>query len=239
MAEASPRYPWLAVTGHSIGQPFGYLFQGFYSQADVTDPKVAKPVGAVAIQPGDLKYKDLNGDGVIDQNDMTTIGKPNLPNTTIGLPIKIGYKGFDASVLFQGAFGYSLGLTGTAIEPFKGQFQPIHEKRWTPATASSAQFPRLTSNPTTINSPAAYNSDFWVINAHYIRLKTVELSYILPRSWLPLRINNGRLYLSAYNLFTWSNVSKKYQADPEVASNTAGDAYLAQRVINIGLQVGL
>ena len=239
MAEASPRYPWLAATGHPINQPLGYQFLGFYSQEDVTDTKVAKPVGAVAIQPGDLKYRDLNEDGVIDQNDITTIGRPNLPNTTIGLPIKIGYKGFDASVLFQGAFGYSLGLTGTAIEPFKGQFQPIHEKRWTPATASGAEFPRLTSNPTTINSPGAYNSNFWVIDAHYIRLKTVELSYILPRKWLPLKMNNGRIYLSAYNLVTWSNVSKKYQADPEVASNTAGDAYLAQRVINFGLQIGL
>ena len=239
MAEASPRYPWLAVTGHSINQPFGYQFQGFYSQSDVNDPKVAKPVGAVAVQPGDLKYRDINGDGFIDQNDITTIGKPNLPNTSIGMPIKVSYKGFDASVLFQGAFGYSLGLTGTAIEPFKGQFQPIHEARWTPATAASAKFPRLTSNPTTINSPGSYNSDFWVIDAHYIRMKTVELSYILPRKWLPLRFNNGRLYVSAYNLLTWSNISKKYQQDPEVASNTAGDAYLAQRVVNIGLQVGL
>jgi TonB-linked SusC/RagA family outer membrane protein len=236
MAEASPRFPWLAKTGHSINQPQGYLFNGFYSESDVTDPKVAKPVGT--IQPGDLKYKDLNNDGIIDQNDITNIGKPNLPNTTIGMPIKIGYKGFDASVLFQGAFGYSLGLTGTAIEPFKGQFQPIHEKRWTPATAATAEFPRLTTNPTTINSPGAYNSDFWVINAHYIRLKTVELSYILPHRWLPLKINNSRVYLSAYNLVTWSNVSKKYQADPEVASNTAGDAYLAQRVVNVGLQIG-
>ncbi|MDO6429945.1 TonB-dependent receptor [Flavitalea sp. BT771] len=239
MAEASPRYPWLAATGHSIDQPFGYIFQGFYSAADVADPKVAKPVGAVAIQPGDLKYRDINGDGFIDQNDLTTIGKPNLPNTTIGLPIKVGYKGFDASVLFQGAFGYSLGLVGSGIEPFKGQFQHIHELRWTPATANSAEFPRLTSNPTTINSPGAYYSDFWLINAHYIRLKTVELSYILPHKWLPLKINNGRIYLSAYNLLTWSNVGKKYQADPEAASNTAGDAYLAQRVINFGLQVGL
>jgi TonB-linked SusC/RagA family outer membrane protein len=236
MAEASPRFPWLAKTGHSINQPQGYLFDGFYSEGDVTDPKVAKPVGA--IQPGDLKYKDLNNDGIIDQNDITNIGKPNLPNTTIGMPIKIGYKGFDASVLFQGAFGYSLGLTGTAIEPFKGQFQPIHEKRWTPDNAATAEFPRLTTNPTTINSPGAYNSDFWVINAHYIRLKTVELSYILPHRWLPLKINNSRIYLSAYNLVTWSNVSKKYQADPEVAGNTAGDAYLAQRVVNLGLQIG-
>jgi len=201
MAEAAPRFPWLAKTGHSINQPQGYKFAGFYSAADVADTKVAKPVGGIAIQPGDLKYKDLNGDGIIDQNDITNIGKP--------------------------------------IEPFKGQFQPLHELRWTPATAASAEFPRLTSNPSTINSPGSYNSDFWVINAHYIRLKTVELSYILPRKWLPLKINNGRLYLSAYNLLTWSNVSKKYQSDPEVASNSAGDAYLTQRVVNLGLQLGL
>ena len=238
-AEAAPRYPWLAATGHSINQPLGYVFQGFYSQADVSNPKVAKPFGSVAIQPGDLKYKDLNGDGVIDQNDITTIGKPNLPNTTIGLPLKIGYKGFDATILFQGAFGYSLGLTGIAIEPFKSQWQPIHELRWTPATAASAQFPRLTSNPTTINSPANYMSNFWLIDAHYIRMKTVELSYNLPRKWLPLKISNGRLYCSSYNLLTWSNVAKKYQQDPEVASNTAGDAYLTQRVINLGIQLGL
>jgi hypothetical protein len=238
MAEASPRYPWLAVTGHPINQPFGYTWLGFYSPSDVTDTKVAKPVG-YAVQAGDLKYKDVNGDGVIDQNDITAIGKPNLPSLTMGMPLKVGYKGLDISVLFQGAFGYSLGLKGNAIEPFQSQFQPIDERRWTPATAASAEFPRLTSNPTTINSPSSYYSNFWLINAHYIRLKTVEISYILPRKWLPLRFNNGRLYCSAYNLLTWSNVSKKYQQDPEVASNTAGDAYLAQRVVTIGLQVGL
>ncbi|HVW59161.1 MAG TPA: TonB-dependent receptor [Puia sp.] len=238
MAEAAPRYPWLAVTGHPIKQPFGYTWMGYYSPEDVADVKVAKPVG-YAVQAGDLKYKDVNGDGAIDQNDMSAIGLPNLPSTTIGMPLKIGYKGLDVSVTFQGAFGYSLGLVGNAIEPFQGQFQPIHEARWTPATAASAKFPRLTSNPTTINSPSAYNSDFWLINAHYVRMKTVEVSYILPRKMLPLRFNNGRLYLTAYNLLTWSNVSKKYQQDPEVQSNTAGDAYLAQRVVSVGLQVGL
>jgi TonB-linked SusC/RagA family outer membrane protein len=237
-AEASPRYPWLAVTGHHIKQPFGYTWQGFYSPEDVADVKVAKPVG-YTVQAGDLKYKDRNGDGIIDQNDISAIGLPNLPSLTMGLPLKVGYKGFDLSILFQGAFGYSLGLNGNAIEPLQGQFQPIHEARWTPATAASARFPRLTSNPTTINSPSAYNSDFWLINAHYVRLKTLEVSYILPRRILPLRFSNGRVYLSAYNLLTWSNVSKKYQQDPEVASNTAGDAYLAQRVINLGIQVGL
>lgn len=237
-AEAAPRYPWLAVTGHQINQPQGYVFEGFYSQADVTDPKVPKPNNAIPIQGGDLKYKDLNGDGVIDENDRQIIGNPNIPNTTVGLPIKLGYKGFDLSVLFQGAFQYSLALNGTAIEPFESQWQPIHELRWTPATAATAEFPRLTSNATTINSPTTYNSTFWLVNAHYVRLKTVDLSYQFSKQHLPFHFSSARLYLSAYNLLTWSNVAKKYQQDPETQTNTVGDAYLNQRVLNVGLQVG-
>ena len=235
-AEAQQRYPWLSKTGLSIDQPFGYNFEGFYTPEDIADIKVAKPIGVV--YAGDLKYRDINGDGVIDQSDITAIGKPNLPNTTIGAPIRLSYKGFDLSVLFQGAFGYSLGLRGNAIEPFQSQFQPIHQTRWTAATAATASFPRLTTNPTSINSPSSYMSDFWLIDAHYIRLKTVELSYQLAAKALPFRINNARLYLSAYNLATWSNVTKKYQQDPEVTSNSAGDSYLNQRVLNVGIQVG-
>ena len=81
-------------------------------------------------------------------------------------------------------------------------------------------------------------SDYWLIDAHYIRLKTVELSYQLPTRVLPFGINNGRVYLSGYNLLTWSNVTKKYQTDPEVAPNSAGDAYLMQRIINLGVMIG-
>jgi TonB-linked SusC/RagA family outer membrane protein len=238
-AEAAPRYPWLAVTGHQINQPFGYVYQGFYTTAEAADPKVAKPNNAIPIQGGDLKYKDINGDGIIDQNDEQAIGNPNIPNTTIGLPIKLGYKGFDLSILFQGAFQYSLGLNGTAIEPFQSQWQPIDELRWTPATANSAEFPRLSSNATTINSPTQYNSSFWLVNAHYIRLKTVDFSYQLSKRMLPFHISSARIYLSAYNLLTWSNVAKKYQQDPETQSNTVGDAYLTQKVLNVGVQVGL
>lgn len=237
-AEAQPRYPWLARTGRPINQPFGYTFIGYYSAADVSDVKVAKPISAIPIQAGDLKYQDVNGDGVIDQSDITAIGRPNLPNTNMGVPIRLAYKNLDLNVLFQGAFGYSLGLVGNAIEPFKSQFQPLHQTRWTPATAATAQFPRLTSNPTTVNSPSSYYSDFWLIDAYYVRLKTVDIGYQIPNKLLPFKINNGRFYLSAYNLITWSNITKKYQQDPEVTSNSAGDAYLNQRVINVGLQVG-
>lgn len=235
MDEPSPAFPWLSRTGYQIDQPFGYLFDGFYTAENI--PTSAKPNAGYDIVPGDLRYKDLNQDGTIDQYDMTAIGKPNTPNTSFGLTLGGSYKGFSFNVLFQGTTDYSFSVRGNGIEPFQSQFQPIHQQRWTPATASSAKFPRLTTNPTTVNSPATYMSDFWLIDATYIRLKTVELGYQMPDKWLPFKLNNARIYLSGYNLLTWTNYSL-YQQDPEVTSNTAGDAYQNQRVINLGLQIG-
>lgn len=242
--EAQPAFPWLAETGRPINQPFGYTFDGFYTLEDIArnndeDPtnNVPVPLSDIPIQAGDLKYKDLNGDGIIDNFDMGPIGKPNLPNTTLGLTLGADYRGFSASLLFQGSFNYSFSVVGTGIEPFKSQFQPIHLKRWTPENAANAEFPRLTSNPTTVNSGSAYMSDFWLIDARYVRLKTVNIAYQFPARLVPSNINNLRVYLTAYNLFTWTNYSK-YQQDPEIRTNTAGDAYLNQRVLNIGVQIG-
>ncbi|AYL94419.1 SusC/RagA family TonB-linked outer membrane protein [Mucilaginibacter celer] len=251
MSEASPAYPWLARTGKSIGQPFGYQSLGYYTAADVAainaykaehgsnqnNKQIAVPANGEVIQPGDLKYKDLNGDGFIDIFDQTAIGNPNLPNTTLGLNLQASYKGFSISVLFQGSFNYSFIVTGTGIEPFQSQFQPIHQQAWTPENAANAQFPRLTTSGSTVNSPTFYPSNYWLINAKYVRLKTVDIGYQFPTKMLPLHLNNARIYLSAYNLFTWNNYNK-YQQDPEITSNTAGDAYINQRVVNVGLQLG-
>ncbi|MDB5006715.1 MAG: SusC/RagA family TonB-linked outer membrane protein [Mucilaginibacter sp.] len=249
--EASPAYPWLAKTGHPIGQPFGYHYLGYYTAANITaetsyraahngsnagDP-IAIPDNGLPIQAGDLRYQDLNGDGVINVFDQRAIGNPNLPNTTLGFSLGAVYKGFSINVLFQGAFNYSFILTGTAIEPFQSQFQPIDLQRWTPATAGSAQFPRLTSVPGTVDSPSAYPSDYWLVNAYYIRLKTLDVGYQFPTKLLPFHINSARIYMSAYNLLTFDNY-RKYQQDPEVQTNSAGDAYINQRVINLGVQVG-
>ncbi len=234
MDEATPAFPWLLRTGHPIGQPFGYTFLGFYKdQQDIAN----SPKPLVPVRPGDLKYKDLNGDGVIDENDMGPIGKPNLPNTTVGLTLGGNYKGFSLSVLFQGSFNYSFAVTGTGIEPFQSQFQPIHELRWTPDNSVNARFPRLTTNSASVNSPSAFPSSFWLVDANYIRLKTVDLGYQLPVKTLPFGISNARVYVSAYNLFTFTNYDL-YQQDPEVTSNTAGDAYMNQKVVNVGLQLG-
>ena len=245
MAEAQQRYPWLAQTGHSIGQQFGYTWIGYYNPEDIALIQ-AKAAGAPAVpntdipvQAGDLKYKDLNEDGVIDDYDKSAIGMPNLPNTTLGWTIGGSWKGLTLSILFQGSFNYSFSVVGTGIEPFKSQFQPLHEKRWTLERYNNGEtidFPRLTSNPSTINSAEAYMSSFWLIDAWYIRLKTIDLSYDFPRKYTPSFLSSLRLYMNAYNLFTWTSYDK-YQQDPEIQTNSAGDAYMNQRVLNFGISM--
>jgi len=249
--EASPAFPWLSRTGQSIGQPFGYHYLGFYTADQIASVKtyqaahggsnagdpIAIPDNNKALQPGDLRYQDLNGDGVINVYDQRAIGRPNLQNTTLGLNLQASYKGFSVSVLFQGSFNYSFAIVGTGIEPFQSQFQPIHLERWTPSNPTDALFPRLTMDPTSVDSPTSYLSDFWLVNAYYIRIKTVDLGYQLPTRSLPFKLNSARIYLSAYNLFTFDNY-RKYQQDPEIATNTAGDAYINQRVVNLGVQIG-
>jgi len=236
MDEPFPDFPYLLKTGHPLNQPFGYTWIGYYK--DEEDVALSpKPVGTLPVRPGDLKYKDMNQDGVINDKDISAIGRPNLQNLAIGMPLGFRYKEFSLNVLFQGAFNYSLSLGSKAIMPFQAQVQDIHQLRWTPETAGTAEFPRLTTLSNSVNNPDLYNSDFFLVNAQYIRLKSVELRYQLPSKWLPLRINNISAYASAYNLYTWTNYSL-YQQDPESASGSQGDSYLNQRVINFGFQIG-
>ena len=244
-AEAQQRYAWLSETGHSIDQPFGYHFIGFYTQDDIDKintnaaDKPAIPSTDIPVQAGDLKYDDLNKDGIIDDFDKAAIGRPNLPSTTVGWTIGAQYKNFSISVLLQGSFDYSFSVVGTGIESFKSQFQPIHQQRWTQERADAGEainFPRLTRNPATVNSSEGYPSDFWLINAWYARVKTIDVAYLIPSKILPNKVGSARLYLNAYNLFTITNYDK-YQQDPEIRTNSAGDTYMNQRVINVGVQL--
>jgi TonB-linked SusC/RagA family outer membrane protein len=252
-SEASPAYPWLARTGQPLNQPFGYHSLGYYTADDISsiqayqagnggsnanNKSIAVPDNGLPLHAGDLKYQDLNGDGFINVFDQRAIGRPNLANTNLGLNLQASYKGFSASILLQGSFNYSFIITGTGIEPFIGQFQPIHLEAWTPENATTANYPRLTTNKSSVNSPTYYPSDYWLVNARYVRLKTVDIGYQFPTRVLPFKLNSARIYMSAYNLFTWDNY-KKYQQDPEISTNTAGDAYINQRVVNLGLQISL
>jgi len=237
--EAQPAYPWLAATGSPIGQYFGWHFLGFYTAAEIADPTVAKPTTAVG--PGDMKYQDLNGDGIIDDSDKGIIGKPNLPNTTYGANFNFGYKNFYLNVFFQGSYGYSTRFHSETIVPGNSNYQPIHLNRWTPETAATATFPRLGGNAVT-NFPNVSNnfSDFWTRDNYYVRLKTAEISYMFPNSFAKkLRVSGIRVYANGNNLLTWTNVTDLYQVDPENGNSTTTviSVYPTQRIYNLGLNV--
>ena len=237
--EAQPAFPWLAATGNPIGQYFGWHFLGFYNADEIADPTVAKPTTVVG--PGDMKYQDLNGDGVINDSDKGVIGKPNLPNTTYGANFNFGYKNFYLNIFFQGSRGYSTRFHSETITPGGSNYQPIHLNRWTPETAATATFPRLGGKAVT-NYPNLTNnfSDFWTRDNYYLRLKTAEISYMFPISLAKkLKVSGIRVYANGNNLLTWTNVTDLYQVDPENGNSTTTviSVYPTQRIYNFGLNV--
>lgn len=235
--EEQPRYPGLALTGHPIGSIVGYRFDGFY-QSDEDIQKSAKPNGSLP-RPGDLKYKDLNGDNVIDAFDREVIGNPNLPNTIGGLNIGLTYKGISLNMGFQGAAFFNLRAMAEAIDPFSSNLQPIHRNRWTPETKNTATFPSLHYSTLLTNSSRDYPSDFWFVRGDYLRLRTVELGYDLPASLMrAIRLKSVKVYANGFNLLTWSKAFEKYQMDPEIVSGGTGEHYPQQKVFNVGIQVG-
>ncbi|GAB3418656.1 SusC/RagA family TonB-linked outer membrane protein [Niabella aquatica] len=232
--EATPRYPYLAKTGRPIGQAFGYHVLGFFQTQEEVDnyPHLADA------KPGDLKYEDINGDGAIDQQDYRPIGRPNLPQTVLGTSLSFGYGNFSLNVLFQGSFDYSYRISTNQVIPFQANLQEVALGRWTPETASTATFPRLSTILAGPSSPSN-SSDFWMVNdAKYVRLKSVELGYQLPKRWLQrAKINTARLYVSGYDLHTWANFSL-YNQDPEIQSGGSGAVYPVLKIYNAGLQIG-
>lgn len=233
--EASTQYPWQTLTGHPIGAVTRYHFLGFYTAADIADPNVAKAASGTT-KAGDLKYQDLNGDGVIDSRDEAVSDVTNTPVNTFGFQFGFGYKAFSLHILFQGATGYDIAGSEEAIRAFSANLQPIHQQAWTPALGDAAQYPYLTTTRT-ISDPSN-PSDFWAISGNYLRIKTAEFSYSFPTKLVQrIGLQTARLYFSGNNLYTWSNAFKKYALDPEATYNTAEQNYPPQKVYNIGLSI--
>ncbi|MDO7849964.1 SusC/RagA family TonB-linked outer membrane protein [Hymenobacter convexus] len=233
--EPVPQYEYQRFTGNSIGQQRVYVFQGFYSAADIASRDVAKP--ASGARPGDLKYEDLNGDGVINDFDRKVTGLPNLPNTTYGVNLGARYKGLSVSVLFQGASNFNVSGAAEAIKAFTANLSAVHQNAWTPELGDNAQYPRLTLLPS-ISDPSSNQSTFWQISGNYVRLKTAQINYDLPTSFMRyLGIPSARIYANGTNLLTWSAVDKLYDFDPEVTLNTSRPLYPPQRLINFGMSV--
>jgi len=238
--EPSYQYGYQAFTGNSINMQRVYTWIGFYrDSADIA--KSAKP--AQAVRPGDLKYADLNGDGIIDGYDQKVQGYPNVPNTTAGLQLSVRYKGFNIGIFFQGAMNFNVRGLAESILAFGSNLTSVHQQAWTPELGDNAKFPLLTFLPG-ISDPRGTPSTFWLIRGDYIRLKTAEIGYTLPASWVrPLKVKSIRIYSNGYNLFTWTKLNKLYQLDPEINQGSSGTSgtdrvnYPPQRTINFGLSI--
>lgn len=238
--EPSYLYPWLASTGKPVGATFQYTYDGFYeSLYDLyNSPKLASSTQLSTINLGSVKFKDLNGDGIIDANDKGYIGDNN-PNFTGGLSLGFSYKGFDVSTLFQGSFKYIISMYRGSLgygRPDRVSV-PWNATRWTPVTADYATFPDLAGAQNGFDG--ANLSTFWYVPGDFIRWKQFEVGYRFPMAIAKkLHVNNIRVYANGYNMgLVYSKIPSF--VDPESALSSSVGEYPQQRVFNFGIQFGL
>lgn len=221
---------------------FGYIATGqFQSQREINTAPVQDGQGNTSLLPGDIRYKDLNGDGIIDNKDQTVIGRGETPEIFYGVNLNVSYKGFDLSVLLQGAANFNRYYDRDLQNPFYNGASTLarFEDRWHRADLfdpNSAWIPG--KFPSTITSGSINNqlySTFWLQNAAYMRIKNVNLGYTLPKQLLQkVNMKTARVYVSALNLFTFSG---NKLIDPEAPTGN-GDFYPQQKLWTIGLNVG-
>nr|WP_294897988.1 SusC/RagA family TonB-linked outer membrane protein [uncultured Pedobacter sp.] len=224
--EVTYDYPWQQHTGTRVDQQFGYIAEGFYDASNV--PVVTQGYQPI---PGDIRYKDLNQDGLINSLDQTAIGSKG-PLTFYGASLGFQFKGFDFSALFQGVVNRDILTTGRSVWAFqndgKGQAFEHNLNRWTPETATTATYPRLSIGT---NSWNERTSTFWLKSGDYMRLKNMELGYTFTQGFLTrVKMQSLRLFVNGVNLFTISDFKNN---DPE----SFNGGYPIQRVINGGISV--
>ncbi|MDB5089180.1 MAG: TonB-dependent receptor [Mucilaginibacter sp.] len=238
-------YALIRKVGEPITEYYGYETNGLYqSQADIAaSPKIA----GLAVSPGDVKFKDLNHDGVIDAKDKTELGNP-FPRYTFGFTYRIAVAGFDAMIFVQGVGKRDEFLRGELVEPYQGGYgATLYDHQtdfWTPEN-TNAKYPRLaTSGPSNVNNWQT-GSDLFKYNAAYARLKNVNIGYTLPKSVVKkLGIEKFRISLIGQNLAT---LTKLKFADPEttefgsnVAINSSSNSprsYLLSAFYGVGIDL--
>lgn len=222
----------LRSTGFQLGQPFGYETAGFFNtEQDLFDWYNQTELGA-SPKLGDFKYKDKNGDGIINDKDMVPIGNPEVPQWTFGGAFSFQHKSFDFSMMWQGVGKRSYLLTGQKIwETYN--FNEWHKEAWSQERYDQGlkiTYPRLEPGSNASKLPA----DFWYVDGSYIRLKNVELGYTLPeRISNIISASSVRFYVNGLNLMTFDSYPVKYQ-DPEQNNELL---YPVFKAYNIGLNV--
>lgn len=230
--------PYKSVIGRSLGQQWGLVAERlFIDDTEVNNSPTQKAYGEYGA--GDIKYKDINNDGKIDNNDQVAIGTPVNPEIIYGAGISAGYKGFDFSCFFQGSGNSSFFISPQSISPFVGLtdqtalLKSIADSHWSENNRDLYAFwPRLSKEGNVNNNQ---QSTWWLRDGSFLRLKQLEIGYTIPAKLLKWNKNaNLRLYLSASNLYTWSSFK---MWDIEMAGNGLG--YPVQRVFSLGLNLNL
>jgi TonB-linked SusC/RagA family outer membrane protein len=229
------QYPLLNQTGQRVGEVFGYTFMGFFnSQEDISKwPRQFN----MNQRPGDLKYADVTGDGIVDVNDRSPIMNPSFPEINYGFSGGFTIKKFDFSFLFQGAANMSMSLGFNALLPFSayGSAMDFIRDRWyagSPDNNATAKIPRLTLNYADLTN--YYNSSLWVRDASYLRLRNVQIAYNLNGDFLrKIGANSMRVFVSGQNLLTWDTL--KF-IDPENVA-TGSMTYPQLKVFNFGVNL--
>ena len=242
-AEVARKNSWRKETGKRLYENFVYVFDHF-----VADQEEADRLNKIGYQPwgqlipGDVVYKDLDRNGVIDDEDRTAMGNPRSPELMFGIPFGFQYKNFDFSVLLQGATKSSILLNGAAVFDFPqfeqdkiGRVKKMHLDRWTPETAATAKYPALHYGTHDNNKNG--NSSLFLYDASYLRLKNVEIGYnISPKLLRKFHVQQARIYVQGLNLLTFDKLGD-VDIDPETKSGDGASWYPIQKVFNFGIDI--
>ncbi|KRT18206.1 SusC/RagA family TonB-linked outer membrane protein [Pedobacter ginsenosidimutans] len=228
---------YLSKAGYSASQQWGYIAERlFLDEADVANSPTQ--FGDNGLLAGDIKYRDINGDGVVTTDDRVALGYPSQPEIIYGFGSSIRFKKFDLNFYFQGSARSSFFINPTAIQPFfldggyqTGLLQAIADDHWSEDNRNLYAFwPRLS---TWRVAPNNLPSTWWMRNGSFIRLKNVDLGYNFT-NLRKLKVRSARIYFSAINLFTFSNFKLW---DVEMGGNGLG--YPIQSVYNLGISINL
>ena len=241
MLEIPPMYDYLSRTGLPVGQPFGYELFEFFNEGTAQRYKEAygvdMPNQNIELKYGDAVFVDLNGDGIVDQNDQKPLGYTDNPEITWSVNASLNWKGLDFSMLWIGADNVSRSLNGYFRDQFgstntSALVQWVAENSWTEDNPG-AILPRISFNNRTHNNR---DSRAWMINAKYVRLKNVEIGYTINKPKLVPLLNYVRFYVSGQNLLTFADFKGN---DPEAPGTglDLGMRYPMTRVYNFGVQV--
>lgn len=227
-----PAYPYQSLIGYPVGYALGYKSAGiFNSQQDIDNSP--KQLFSAVTKPGDIKYFDVNNDGIIDPADRVPVQISglvgNIPRYSYGASVQVGYKGFDISVLINGTSGSVANILPPNADNIL-QGRSIWMERWSPTNMDHALLPRASKSLNNYQT-----SDFWIMNSSYLKLRNAEVGYRFNSKFLSrIHLNTARLFLNGQNLFVWDKMWFKEQ-DPEATSTSI--IYPAQRVINMGLNL--